>query len=158
MSAFSQSFNSTQSATGTLVTMTDTSFTNPNDQGYVRSDFTRAFILTDFAGTLLEVITLDPTEDIATYELTEDKYINITLNYTGIADYSLTQSYPFMRITANKLQNALKGGCCSGKSKSNALNEAVNFIIAAEFAAPTTDAAAFQIDLDAANKFLDTIV
>jgi hypothetical protein len=63
-----------------------------------------------------------------------------------------------MRITANKLQNALKNGCCLGAAKLNALNEATNFIIAAQFAAPTTDHAAFQTNINSANLFLDTIV
>lgn len=158
MAAFALTYTVSQSASGQTITMTDHSFVNPSDQGYTRADFTRAFILTDFAGDPLQTITLDPTEDVATYDITEDQYINIVLNYTGVANYTLMHSYPFMRITANKLQKALKNGCCGSKSKSNALNEAVNFIIAAQFAAPTDSPVVFKTDLDAANKFLDTIV
>lgn len=158
MAAFQIIFEATQSASGQVITMQDSSDYSTNTEGYVRSDFTRQFVLTDYAGDVLDTITLDDTTDIATYELTTDLYISIELSLTGIATYSLTQDYPFMRITATKLQTALQSGCCSGKTKSKALNEAVNFIVAAQFAAPTTDHSAFQNNIAAANLFLDTIV
>lgn len=159
MAVFAAAFTATQSSTGLVITITDTSNYSTNDQGYTMSDFTtREFILTDYAGAALETIPIPDGETVVTYDITSDEWINITLNLAGVASYTKYQRYPFDRITINKLEEALIQGCCqSAKNKSN-LCMANAFINGAQYVAPLGNASKFNQNITAANSYLDLIV
>jgi len=153
---FGIAFSGTQSADGKVFELVDES-----NYGtlYDLSDFSsRYFVVRDYLDNILATLPLVDEQLIAKYNVPKDQYIKATLYLEGVNSYELTHEYPLDRITATKYQKALQGGCGCNKSKSQALQQATEFLIGAQYAAPTENHAIFQSNIDTANTFLDTIV
>lgn len=161
MAAFTQSFTATESLDGLTITYYDTSNWGNNDSGYQKANFTRSFIGYDAYGTELFNVILSTTDDSFELSKTTNLWIETTFNIEGAVDFALTQKEGFDRLLVNKFQTATLENCCDGcgskKSKST-LCEAVTFIKGADYAKPTGNGIKWQENINAADKFLNTIV
>ena len=158
MATFAQSFKASVSADGKTVTITDLS--NWTESSLLRANFVRAFLLTDANGQTLITITLPVDSDVATYSLTKDMWINFLFTITGASNYSLLLRYYFDRILGDKFQEALMEYATScGCADQEALNidKSCSFWFGAIQIAPVANSTGVQVDLDAANAFIDLV-
>lgn len=155
MAVFAAALTGTQSSSGLVVTLVDTSNYTDNDEDYVVSDFTtRNFLIYDSQETLLETIELG--EDLSsTYDITVDQMLTVVLELDGVAAFTDTITLPLRRITRNAYRTLLsKVGCCTSKASENSLMYADLFLTGADFEATSTNGAAFDEDISAAYSYL----
>lgn len=159
MATFAIAFTATASDSGELLTFTDTSNWTGNDQGYLRTDFTRSFLLTDSAGQTITTLTLPIDSDTITYAITKDIRMNVLFSIVGVVTLTKLQIYTFDRIYVNKLQEALMNtDCCGNNSDLNNINTSVSFYSGAVYIEPTANNSGIQSDLDVANAYIDKVV
>lgn len=158
MAAFAVSTSAAQSSDGLVVTFTDTSNYDINDEGYTKSNFTtNTIVIKDAYGAILQTSNF-LSSDTVTYNQTKDHWFTIERTLAGVASYSATEKFPLKLITTNKLQTVLGSGCCQGTQNAKNLCEANAFINGADFAAPSGNSVAWQKFIDAANSYLDIIL
>jgi hypothetical protein len=161
MASFVPKFSLTESADGTLVTVTQQSFDISNDQGYVKSNFTTNKIVVKdvYGNTLATLDFVNDSDNVRTFTKTKDYLLIASLTLAGIASYSLTWEYPTHRITATKLNEAiLNGHCCNTKSNSHLSNISlfINGYMSDRFLAGKQ--VSYQQNIDNANTYLDLLV
>ena len=157
MAIFAANFTLTQSSDGVTLSFNDTSNYGISSPVINLSDFSsRQLVLLDANGTLIETVDLgiDLSAEIS---ITRDKWVNATLNLTGInpvGNYTKNYLFPFDRITKNLYRKALKGGCCSNPIIEKALSEADRFFRGAEISAPAGDGPGWTDAIDSAYAYL----
>lgn len=155
MAAFAISFTAVENDEG-LITFTDTSnWGGANDQGYDKQDFVRILQLTDAYGTIVGILTFDPTSLTVTYQLIGNKWIVAVFTISGVQGYTLTQKYGFQRIYEVAYNDALISLCGCDHKKTG-----INFCLVdafyqgAAFAVPIGDGVSYQKDIDLAYNLL----
>ena len=157
MAVFAPDFTLVQSSDGLTLSFTDISNYGTSSPVINLADFSaRSLVLLDANGTSIETVDLgsDLTAEVS---ITRDKWVNATLNLTGInpvGNYTKNYLFPFDRITKNLYRKALKGGCCSNPIIEKALSEADRFFRGAEISAPSGDGPGWQEDIDSAYDYL----
>lgn len=155
MGAFAAALTGTQSSSGLILTLVDSSNYSTNDEDYIVSDFTtRNFLIYDAEGTLLDTIPLG-ADLSTTYALTKDQMLTIVLDLDGIAAFTATIDIPLRRITRNAYRTLLaRTGCCGSKTNTTALMYADIFLTGADYEATSTNGAAFDEDISSAYSYL----
>lgn len=157
MAVFAPTFSLLQSSDGLTLSFTDTSNYGTSSPVINLADFSaRSLVLLDANGTSIETVNLG-SDLTAKVSITRDKWVNATLNLTGInpvGNYTKNYLFPFDRITKNLYRKALNGGCCSNPIIKKALSEADRFFRGAEISAPSGDGPGFQESIDSAYAYL----
>lgn len=160
MSDLSQSF--LQDSAGTTATYIDLTFRSEGviPTNYDRTDVVRTVVLRDAYGEVLDSVTLPATEegDTFDYALTADHSVRATLTYTGAVSDTLTNDYPFERITNLLFKEKINpSSCCTSKSQLTNRVNALLFATGARYTETTTDLVSFNIYIAAENAYLNLL-
>lgn len=159
MAAFAIDFEVTSNSEGTLLTLEDLSNWQSNDEGYIRADFVRTFIITDSAGQPVDTLELPIDSDTITFVLDADARLNFLFSIVGVVTFTKLEKYTFDRQYVNKLQTALmQYGCCDSGTDIQNINTSVSFDFGAWAITPTDNDTGVASNLLIANKFIDLVV
>lgn len=159
MAVFAIAFEVTNSSDGKTLTFTDLSNWQSNDEGYIREDFVRSFLLTNAAGETITTLTLPVDSDTITYDITADIRMNVVFSIVGVVTFTKLQKYTFDRIYLNKLQDALMQiGCCGNNADISNINTSSTFWQGAINLTATDNDTGIQRDLDGANAYINLVI
>lgn len=158
MAAFTPSFTVSLNAAGTLLTLTDTSNYDTNDELYTREDFvTRIFTITDPYGE--EVLNTPATivDDIAEITLDKDRAITIVITLSTDTDVTYSETTTYLAINQVMLSfiskmNLFDTCTCDNEKQCSNQRKINNEITAAKYNFTFGDLVNSQRHLDYANE------
>lgn len=159
MAAFEPSYTGLESEDGLTVLFTNTSFNVSNDEGYIKSNFgTNELILEDAYGQQLDILSFVESDSVI-WEKTKDYFVRGTLSMDGVDAYETIHDFPFKRIAHKKHGKVLQAGKCHGNKHKDNYCKALGYLLGAEDDAFILgNEVSYQINIDAANSYLDLLV
>ncbi len=159
MAAFAPSFTVELNAAGTLLTLTDTSNYDANDELYDRDTFvTRTFTITDPYDEEILSTPVDIVDDVATATLDKDRAMTILLTLSNDGDtITYTETTTYLAINQVMLSfiskmNTFDDCSCDNEKKCSNHRKINNEINAAKYNFTFGDLVNSQRHLDYANE------